>query len=125
MKLRGWGNLPPHFFLWREIVLKLHEAWFEAAEQIASGREGWICNAVKRLYRMDKISHATLSQIHKRIQIERRRQGVRSFDPKVYDTTPSGPSSALWQNLNIGDDDARKVVRLRFIAKELRRLAKV
>ena len=105
-------------------MLKLHEAWFEAAEQIASGREGWICNAVKRLYRMDKISHATLSQIHKRIQIERRRQGVRSFDPGAYDTTPSGPSTSLWQNI---DDvvDARKVVRLRFIAKELRRLAKV
>jgi len=101
--------------------LKLHEAWFEIATRISNGGDGdwWICNIAKKLYRTGDISYETLEQIHARVHVERVRQ-----ESSAIKTPPTRGSTALWLNVTAHSNKG-KIVRLRFIAKELRRLAEV
>lgn len=106
--------------------LRLREAWFEIAREIAIKDETWICNAAKRLYQDKQISLKTLKIIHMRIQLERVMQGVvtDSFERgQRYNLSATGPSSSLWTHVQAPSDQGR-ILRIQFITKELRRLTK-
>jgi len=86
-------------------VLKLHEAWFEIARRIYNGEATWICNAAARL----NLATETYEKILARIRVERRRQRG---------------GYSLWRDLGCSLNTASRVARIRFIAAELRRLAR-
>jgi len=83
--------------------VKLHEAWYEIAKRIYSGKDTWICNGALRLNLSEKVRE----QIYARVEVERRRQRG---------------TFALWSGLD-PQGAAGRVARIRFIAAELRRLA--
>jgi len=87
--------------------MTLREAWFEIAWRIAYGKGIWICNTAQQL----PISPQVHQEILGRVAVEAKRQGIGIF---------SGES--LWNPVK-PRSVAGRVVRIRFIAAELRRLA--
>lgn len=89
--------------------MRIHEAWYKIAEGIAEGEHFFICTGIHRT----PMPPAVREEIRRRLDAERVRQGL---------SPDSMGCGGLWRSEPYLSERGR-VLRLLFIAKELRILA--